>query len=86
MLIKSCDQILATMENMLSVFQMDLGKISSEIQTLQDKSFSMNIKLKNRTVSYLFLWCVMMHRSSAIAYKNNLLLIYFKIYNKVKKT
>ena len=49
---KSCDQILATMENMLSVFQMDLGKISSEIQTLQDKSISMNIKLKNRTVSY----------------------------------
>ncbi|CAG8598435.1 20442_t:CDS:10 [Rhizophagus irregularis] len=47
--IQSCDQILATMENMLSVFQMDLGNISSEIQTLQDKSFSMNIKLKNRT-------------------------------------
>ncbi|RIA99439.1 Sac2-like protein, partial [Glomus cerebriforme] len=47
--IQSCDQVLATMENMLSVFQMDLGKISSEIQTLQDKSFSMNIKLKNRT-------------------------------------
>ena len=40
------------MEDMLSDFQMDLGKISNEIQTLQDKSFSMNIKLKNRTVSY----------------------------------
>ncbi|KAF0539370.1 Vps52-domain-containing protein [Gigaspora margarita] len=47
--IQSCDQTLATMENMLSVFQMDLGNISTEIQTLQDKSFSMNIKLKNRT-------------------------------------
>ncbi|CAG8554883.1 10316_t:CDS:10 [Cetraspora pellucida] len=47
--IQSCDQTLATMENMLSVFQMDLGNISTEIQTLQDKSISMNIKLKNRT-------------------------------------
>ncbi|CAG8727501.1 11008_t:CDS:10, partial [Acaulospora morrowiae] len=47
--IQTCDQILATMENMLSVFQMDLGNISTEIQTLQDKSFSMRIKLKNRT-------------------------------------
>ncbi|CAG8435701.1 6209_t:CDS:10 [Diversispora eburnea] len=45
----TCDQILETMENMLSVFQKDLGNISTEIQTLQDKSFSMNIKLKNRT-------------------------------------
>ncbi|CAI2179528.1 12012_t:CDS:10 [Funneliformis geosporum] len=47
--IQSCDQILATMEDMLSVFQMDLGNISSEIQTLQTKSISMNIRLKNRT-------------------------------------
>ncbi|CAH1764232.1 8029_t:CDS:10 [Entrophospora sp. SA101] len=47
---KLCDQILETMEDMLSDFQMDLGKISNEIQTLQDKSFSMNIQLKNRTV------------------------------------
>ncbi|RHZ76011.1 hypothetical protein Glove_208g104 [Diversispora epigaea] len=47
--IQTCDQILETMENMLSVFQKDLGNISTEIQTLQDKSFSMNIKLKNRT-------------------------------------
>ncbi|CAG8489569.1 2639_t:CDS:10 [Ambispora gerdemannii] len=37
------------MENMLSVFQMDLGNISSEIQSLQEKSLTMNIKLKNRT-------------------------------------
>ncbi|CAJ0764704.1 23324_t:CDS:10 [Entrophospora sp. SA101] len=48
--IQLCDQILETMEDMLSDFQMDLGKISNEIQTLQDKSFSMNIQLKNRTV------------------------------------
>ncbi|CAG8435656.1 8672_t:CDS:10 [Funneliformis mosseae] len=47
--IQSCDQILATMEDMLSAFQMDLGNISSEIQTLQTKSISMNIRLKNRT-------------------------------------
>ncbi|CAG8622941.1 11481_t:CDS:10 [Paraglomus brasilianum] len=38
----------ATMEDMLTVFQADLGNISSEIQTLQDKSMIMNIKLKNR--------------------------------------
>lgn len=50
-----CDQILETMEDMLSDFQMDLGKISNEIQTLQDKSFSMNIQLKNRTVSFIFI-------------------------------
>ena len=38
------------MEDMLTVFQADLGDISSEIQTLQDKSMIMNIKLKNRMV------------------------------------
>lgn len=36
------------MENMLQTFQGSLGNISEEIKTLQDKSFSMNIKLKNR--------------------------------------
>ncbi|KAL1919768.1 uncharacterized protein VTP21DRAFT_1699 [Calcarisporiella thermophila] len=46
--IESCDSILETMENMLSTFQSDLGKISAEIQTLQDRSSSMAIKLKNR--------------------------------------
>ena len=36
---------------MLTTFQADLGSISSEIQTLQEQSWSMNIKLKNRQVS-----------------------------------
>ncbi len=36
------------MEEMLIGFQTDLSSISSEIQTLQRQSISMNIKLKNR--------------------------------------
>lgn len=48
--IKSCDEILETMENLLSIFQNDLGNISAEIQTLQTKSVSMSIQLKNRMV------------------------------------
>ncbi|XP_065830309.1 vacuolar protein sorting-associated protein 52 homolog [Oscarella lobularis] len=46
--IQSCDTILERMEQMLSTFQEDLGSISTEIQTLQEQSWSMNIKLKNR--------------------------------------
>ncbi|XP_077986713.1 vacuolar protein sorting-associated protein 52 homolog [Glandiceps talaboti] len=46
--ISACDTILERMEEMLSSFQSDLGSISSEIQTLQEQSISMNIKLKNR--------------------------------------
>lgn len=38
------------MEEMLNGFQGDLSSISSEIQTLQEQSVSMNIKLKNRQV------------------------------------
>ena len=36
------------MEQMLNGFQKDLSSISTEIQTLQHQSVSMNIKLKNR--------------------------------------
>jgi hypothetical protein len=36
------------METMLGQFQSDLGNISGEIQTLQEQSLSMNVKLKNR--------------------------------------
>uniref|UniRef100_A0A674C9T8 Vacuolar protein sorting-associated protein 52 homolog n=1 Tax=Salmo trutta TaxID=8032 RepID=A0A674C9T8_SALTR len=36
------------MEGMLSGFQSDLSSISSEIQTLQQQSVSMNMRLKNR--------------------------------------
>ena len=51
--IQSCDEILETMENLLSIFQTDLGNISSEIQTLQTKSVSMSIQLKNRMVRWM---------------------------------
>jgi hypothetical protein len=40
------------MENLLSGFQGDLGKLSSEIQSIQDQSFDMSIRLKNRLVRY----------------------------------
>ncbi|XP_024154158.1 vacuolar protein sorting-associated protein 52 homolog isoform X2 [Oryzias melastigma] len=46
--ITACDSILERMEGMLSGFQSDLSSISSEIQTLQQQSVSMNIRLKNR--------------------------------------
>ncbi|KAF9968824.1 Vacuolar protein sorting-associated protein 52 [Actinomortierella ambigua] len=46
--IQACDEILETMENLLSIFQTDLGNISNEIQTLQTKSIKMSIQLKNR--------------------------------------
>ncbi|KAK2547080.1 Vacuolar protein sorting-associated protein 52-like protein [Acropora cervicornis] len=46
--IASCDTILESMETMLTSFQENLGSISSEIQTLQEQSLSMNIRLKNR--------------------------------------
>jgi len=46
--INTCDQILQRMENMLSGFQSDLGNISDEIKTLQEKSSSMSVKLRNR--------------------------------------
>lgn len=36
------------MEGMLSGFQSDLSSISSEIQTLQQQSVSMSVRLKNR--------------------------------------
>uniref|UniRef100_A0A8C7Q7P7 Vacuolar protein sorting-associated protein 52 homolog n=1 Tax=Oncorhynchus mykiss TaxID=8022 RepID=A0A8C7Q7P7_ONCMY len=46
--ITACDSILERMEGMLSGFQSDLSSISSEIQTLQQQSVSMNMRLKNR--------------------------------------
>jgi hypothetical protein len=38
------------MEELLSVFQSDLGNISGEIQSLQEQSTFMSVKLKNRKV------------------------------------
>ena len=46
-----CDEVLARMQEMLLGFQEDLGGISEEIKDLQDKSLSMNIKLKNRRLA-----------------------------------
>mmetsp|Transcript_11713 Transcript_11713/g.17391 ORF Transcript_11713/g.17391 Transcript_11713/m.17391 type:complete len:720 (+) Transcript_11713:36-2195(+) len=46
--IKFCDTTLNTMDDMLQQFQQSLGTISSDIKSLQDKSHTMNIKLKNR--------------------------------------
>ncbi|CAJ0946066.1 unnamed protein product [Ranitomeya imitator] len=44
----ACDAILERMGLMLGGFQSDLSSISSEIQSLQEMSLAMNIKLKNR--------------------------------------
>ena len=49
--IKSCDEILASMEDMLGRFQGDLGNISTEIRSLQEQSQSMSVKLRNRKVA-----------------------------------
>lgn len=46
--ISACDTILERMEQMLNGFQGDLSSISTEIQTLQEQSVTMNVKLKNR--------------------------------------
>ncbi|XP_062873600.1 vacuolar protein sorting-associated protein 52 homolog [Trichomycterus rosablanca] len=46
--ITACDSILERMEGMLSSFQGDLSSISSEIETLQQQSVSMSVRLKNR--------------------------------------
>lgn len=56
--ITACDSILERMEGMLSGFQSDLSSISSEIQTLQQQSVSMNVRLKNRQAvrSHLSWW------------------------------
>ncbi|XP_059173916.1 vacuolar protein sorting-associated protein 52 homolog [Physella acuta] len=46
--IAACDTILERMEQMLNGFQGDLSSISTEIQSLQNQSIAMNVKLKNR--------------------------------------
>ncbi|MBN3295247.1 VPS52 protein, partial [Amia calva] len=46
--ITACDSILERMEGMLSGFQCDLSSISSEIQSLQEQSVAMNVRLRNR--------------------------------------
>ncbi|KAG0492837.1 hypothetical protein HPP92_006235 [Vanilla planifolia] len=46
--IRDCDSILSQMETLLSGFQAEIGSISSEIKSLQEKSMDMGLKLKNR--------------------------------------
>ncbi|KAJ0966860.1 hypothetical protein J5N97_023777 [Dioscorea zingiberensis] len=46
--IRDCDSILSQMETLLSGFQVEIGSISSEIKSLQEKSMDMGLKLKNR--------------------------------------
>ncbi|GAB5589033.1 Vacuolar protein sorting-associated protein 52 [Umbelopsis nana] len=47
---EASDEILGNMEDMLDVFQTDLGNISREIKNLQERSTDINIKLKNRKI------------------------------------
>ncbi|XP_058067919.1 vacuolar protein sorting-associated protein 52 B isoform X3 [Magnolia sinica] len=49
--IHDCDGILSQMETLLSGFQAEIGSISSEIKSLQEKSMGMGLKLKNRKVA-----------------------------------
>eukprot|EP01018_Ginkgo_biloba_P025458 Gb_30516 [translate_table: standard] len=51
--IRECDSILSEMESLLGGFQVEIGSISSEIKTLQEKSMGMGLKLKNRRVTEL---------------------------------
>ncbi|KAK9135721.1 hypothetical protein Syun_015051 [Stephania yunnanensis] len=46
--IRDCDNILSQMETLLCGFQAEIGSISSEIKSLQEKSMDMGLKLKNR--------------------------------------
>ena len=46
--IRTCDNVLDSMESMLRGFQGDLASISAQIKFLQDESLSMNVKLRNR--------------------------------------
>eukprot|EP01135_Chromosphaera_perkinsii_P012212 Nk52_evm31s2612 gene=Nk52_evmTU31s2612 len=48
--IRSCDDILQEMEKLLNGFQANLGNIGTEIQTLQNQSLTMNLKIKNRKI------------------------------------
>ncbi|KAF2664010.1 Vps52-domain-containing protein [Microthyrium microscopicum] len=48
--IKACDQVLKSVETYLVGFQADLGAVSTEIETLQSRSTSLNSKLERRRV------------------------------------
>ncbi|KAJ6257037.1 Vacuolar protein-sorting-associated protein [Drechslerella dactyloides] len=46
--IKACDEVLQSVESYLSAFKTDLGRVSAEIETLQNRSLALNTKLNNR--------------------------------------
>ncbi|KAK6537628.1 hypothetical protein TWF694_011802 [Orbilia ellipsospora] len=46
--IKACDEVLQSVESYLSSFKTDLGRVSAEIETLQNRSLALNTKLDNR--------------------------------------
>ncbi|KAI9763325.1 MAG: hypothetical protein M1840_000590 [Geoglossum simile] len=45
---QACDEVLKSVETYLTSFQTDLGAVSSEIETLQSRSITLNTKLENR--------------------------------------
>ena len=48
--ILACDEVLKSVETYLTNFQADLGAVSAEIESLQDRSVALNTKLENRKV------------------------------------
>ncbi|KAJ2076630.1 Vacuolar protein sorting-associated protein 52, partial [Coemansia sp. S142-1] len=49
--IRGCDEVLENMERLLVNFKSSLGAINNDIQSLQNDSLSMSVKLKNRVVA-----------------------------------
>ncbi|KAF2122334.1 Sac2 family protein [Lophiotrema nucula] len=48
--ILACDEVLKSVETYLTNFQSDLGAVSAEIESLQNRSLALNTKLENRKV------------------------------------
>ena len=48
--ILACDEVLKSVETYLTNFQADLGAVSAEIESLQNRSVTLNTKLENRKV------------------------------------
>lgn len=52
---QACDEVLKSVETYLTGFQADLGAVSAEIETLQNRSLSLTTRLENRKVVEKFL-------------------------------
>jgi hypothetical protein len=48
--ILACDEVLKSVETYLTNFQADLGSVSAEIESLQNRSIALNTKLTNRQI------------------------------------